>query len=282
MRTPTCVCFANSNRPRTPDQLRPVRGLLAYPQGSDVHARDAALNDVAACRSPRADGIAGRWPAFLRGECLVDEGLHKLGHLGRRDVLRPVADRKESPAAGWDHCHEHGYVRGPLCGSCNTREGTGIPHYYLRLEGAALQHLLECRGCLEQPVSNQHFLTASNTLDVFNTVTDRGRRGRPAFRELHGSSGVQPRSSLGANVHQVGGLYPIAQFAFTASWLMQPRIASLIRSCRACPVGMAVSHGRLAGVARCDGYQRISRADHAQHGYPAVRRCSRPGQVTAR
>ncbi|MFF5313076.1 endonuclease domain-containing protein [Streptomyces massasporeus] len=21
---------------------------------------------------------------------------------------------KESPAAAWDHCHDHGYVRGPL------------------------------------------------------------------------------------------------------------------------------------------------------------------------
>ncbi|MGW4546312.1 endonuclease domain-containing protein [Streptomyces violaceorubidus] len=30
---------------------------------------------------------------------------------------------KESPAA-WDHCHEHGYVRGPRCGSCNTRAST--------------------------------------------------------------------------------------------------------------------------------------------------------------
>ncbi|MFI1760225.1 endonuclease domain-containing protein [Streptomyces sp. NPDC020571] len=35
---------------------------------------------------------------------------------------------QQSPAAAWDHCHEHRYFRGPLCGSCNTREGTGMPY----------------------------------------------------------------------------------------------------------------------------------------------------------
>lgn len=25
----------------------------------------------------------------------------------------------------WDHCHEHGYVRGPLCNQCNTRHWRG-------------------------------------------------------------------------------------------------------------------------------------------------------------
>ncbi|MGV9761469.1 endonuclease domain-containing protein [Streptomyces tricolor] len=24
---------------------------------------------------------------------------------------------RESPAAAWDHCHDHGYVRGPLTGA---------------------------------------------------------------------------------------------------------------------------------------------------------------------
>ncbi|MET8677119.1 endonuclease domain-containing protein [Streptomyces sp. NPDC004647] len=50
-------------------------------------------------------------------------------------------------ASHWDHCHDHGYVRGPLCASCNTYEGLGLN--FLTREGG-LAHLLECRGCREQ------------------------------------------------------------------------------------------------------------------------------------
>ncbi|UKY55050.1 endonuclease VII domain-containing protein [Streptomyces inhibens] len=32
----------------------------------------------------------------------------------------------QSRAFTWDHCHDHGYVRGPLCASCNTFEGKGV------------------------------------------------------------------------------------------------------------------------------------------------------------
>jgi Recombination endonuclease VII len=38
---------------------------------------------------------------------------------------------KATQASAWDHCHTHGDVRGPLCGSCNTREGTAVPYYFL-------------------------------------------------------------------------------------------------------------------------------------------------------
>ncbi|MFE2302693.1 endonuclease domain-containing protein [Streptomyces sp. NPDC059445] len=48
------------------------------------------------------------------------------------------------PAAVWDHCHEHGLVRGPLCGRCNTAEGQGKE--FLNLKGS-VAHLLRCDGC---------------------------------------------------------------------------------------------------------------------------------------
>lgn len=48
------------------------------------------------------------------------------------------------PAAVWDHCHDHGLVRGPLCGGCNTMEGHGKE--FLTLKGATA-HLLRCAQC---------------------------------------------------------------------------------------------------------------------------------------
>lgn len=58
----------------------------------------------------------------------------------------------------WDHCHTHGYVRGPLCNACNTRHWTGwhprfgraFPShnldtsYYLSCPGADSQEFGRC------------------------------------------------------------------------------------------------------------------------------------------
>lgn len=97
---------------------------------------------------------------------------------------------KQSPAAAWGHCHEHGYVRGPLCGRCNTLEGTGHPYYFLRLEGAAL-HLLECRGCREQRTLPRRYHTAV----VREHLEQTERHGRcprePYARELEHTHGVR-------------------------------------------------------------------------------------------
>jgi hypothetical protein len=49
-----------------------------------------------------------------------------------------------SRAFTWDHCHDHGLVRGPLCASCNTWEGKGFR--FLERPGAPA-YLLECTGC---------------------------------------------------------------------------------------------------------------------------------------
>lgn len=59
------------------------------------------------------------------------------------DFLCVMCDRPR-PATVWDHCHEHGLIRGPLCGSCNTMEGQGKE--FLARDGS-VQHLLRCEGC---------------------------------------------------------------------------------------------------------------------------------------
>ncbi|MFK0022691.1 endonuclease domain-containing protein [Streptomyces sp. NPDC090798] len=56
---------------------------------------------------------------------------------------------KESPASAWDHCHGHGFVRGPFCGSRNTHEARASPDWFLRHEDNVL-HLLERLNCREQ------------------------------------------------------------------------------------------------------------------------------------
>jgi hypothetical protein len=38
---------------------------------------------------------------------------------------------RASQAFAWDHCHEHGHVRGPLCTSCNNVEGKAAPDSFL-------------------------------------------------------------------------------------------------------------------------------------------------------
>lgn len=43
----------------------------------------------------------------------------------------------------WDHCHEHGFVRGPACASCNAYEGGA--YRFINRPGA-IQHLLKCEG----------------------------------------------------------------------------------------------------------------------------------------
>ncbi|SEG85280.1 Recombination endonuclease VII [Actinacidiphila yanglinensis] len=74
-----------------------------------------------------------------------------------RDYLCGVC-RTPRPATDWDHCHDHGMIRGPLCGSCNTKEGHGKE--FLAMEGS-IAHLLRCDGCrAERKLPPHHRLAA--------------------------------------------------------------------------------------------------------------------------
>ncbi|MGW6405213.1 endonuclease domain-containing protein [Streptomyces sp. NPDC055134] len=44
----------------------------------------------------------------------------------------------------WDHCHDHTFVRGPVCAGCNTLEGHGMQ--FANRPGA-MAHLLRCPTC---------------------------------------------------------------------------------------------------------------------------------------
>ncbi|MFF4205546.1 endonuclease domain-containing protein [Streptomyces sp. NPDC001668] len=59
-----------------------------------------------------------------------------------------------SRAFTWDHCHDHGLVRGPLCASCNTYEGKGVR--FLERPGA-LALLLDCPACERKQTLPERF-----------------------------------------------------------------------------------------------------------------------------
>jgi Recombination endonuclease VII len=50
------------------------------------------------------------------------------------------------PAVVWDHCHEHGYTRGPLCRQCNTNDHWLFRSPY-RLDRLPIDHVEQCKGC---------------------------------------------------------------------------------------------------------------------------------------
>ncbi|MFD7451813.1 endonuclease domain-containing protein [Kitasatospora sp. NPDC059827] len=107
-------------------------------------------------RSSGADGWITQCPACAGGEHLLYGG-------SMRGVLYSGERRRATRADGylcavcglrqavvWDHCHEpsHGYVRGPVCASCNQAERSwhGIWRAFWD-NGPAVRHLLECNGC---------------------------------------------------------------------------------------------------------------------------------------
>ncbi|MFI2241233.1 endonuclease domain-containing protein [Streptomyces chrestomyceticus] len=92
-------------------------------------------------------------------------------------------------ASGWDHCHEHGYVRGPLCGSCNTFEGKGHPHTFLQEEGSTL-HLLECRECLDRQTLPRRYHSAVARAHLEQNERHGRCRRQPYAREVDFVHGV--------------------------------------------------------------------------------------------
>ncbi|MFI8873188.1 endonuclease domain-containing protein [Streptomyces sp. NPDC055243] len=113
-----------------------------------------ALSPDSSWRTPSATGWKVTCPAcaaaHLRpyGHELQGVPYLQVRERGTRaaDFLCAVCETAR-PATDWDHCHTHGLIRGPLCGSCNTMEGQG-KEFLARPR--SLQHLLRCNDCHTQ------------------------------------------------------------------------------------------------------------------------------------
>jgi hypothetical protein len=111
---------------------------------------------------------------------------------------------QEAPAFALDHCHEHGYVRAPVCQSCNTRErpnylynndvqvtGRYADLFHTRAQDW-LTHWHRCPGCRARtalPLPHLAALTALLT----------GEPLRPTHRDPHSSRGRKPCGELRAS-----------------------------------------------------------------------------------
>ncbi|MFQ6143820.1 endonuclease domain-containing protein [Streptomyces seoulensis] len=175
------------------------------PRARDAGGRRTTSPEDPATASPRP------YDKELEGQLYAQ--LSRRPGTSRRVAGWTCAVCRTAPATVLDHCHEHGYVRAPLCQSCNTQERPDhlysndirVANHYTRLFHTDthdwLRHWHRCPGCRARTTLPLPHLAAWTAHIACRSLrpTHRAPRGRKPCGVLRVSwTGSQnaPRSCL--------------------------------------------------------------------------------------
>ncbi|MEV0928107.1 endonuclease domain-containing protein [Streptomyces spongiicola] len=174
----------------------PARRDAAAPAEPPSRHRQTSAADGRPPASPRQPAAPPRaYDGELQGQ--VYSVLGRKPGISRKVAGWRCAVCRTAPAAVLDHCHEHGYVRAPVCHSCNTQErpdhlyGNDIrvaDHYIPLFHTHAadwLRHWHRCPGCRTRTTLPLPHLAAW-------TARISCRALRPTHREPRGSRARKP------------------------------------------------------------------------------------------
>ncbi|MFE5302442.1 endonuclease domain-containing protein [Streptomyces sp. NPDC056632] len=194
------------------ERLHTIRSCKADTTVTEQHRRDPGTTESQSTTGVNGPAIPQRpYTGELRGQ--LYSVLSRKPGMSRRVAGWVCAVCDTAPAAVLDHCHEHGYVRAPVCPSCNTLERPDhlydndirVASRYQRLFGTDvdgwLRHWHRCPGCRTRTTLPLPHLAAWTAHTATRTLrpTHPGSRGRKPCGVLRVSwTGSQntPRSCL--------------------------------------------------------------------------------------
>lgn len=167
---------------------------------SSSHHRQARTADAPRTTSPdRPTAPLRPYNEELKGQ--LYSVLSRRSGISRKVAGWTCAVCRTAPAAVLDHCHEHGYVRAPVCRSCNTQERPDhlysndirVADHYTRLFHTHtvewLRHWHRCPGCRARTILPLPHLAAW-------TAHIACRSLRPTHRDPSSSRGRKPCGAL--------------------------------------------------------------------------------------
>ncbi|MGW7671578.1 endonuclease domain-containing protein [Streptomyces sp. NPDC054775] len=192
--------------------LHTTRSRTADNAVTGQHRRDPRATDSQSATGVDGPAIPQRpYTGELRGQ--LYSVLSRKSGMSRQVAGWVCAVCDTAPAAVLDHCHEHGYVRAPVCPSCNTLERPDhlyandirVASRYQRLfdtdAAGWLRHWHRCPGCRTRTTLPLPHLAAWTAHTATRTLrpTHPGSRGRKPCGVLRVSwtgSQYTPRSCL--------------------------------------------------------------------------------------